>query len=137
MIDQDKITSAFKTFRQKAKEHLGGKVYARQAFMCCSGCASSALTTEIKNFNAKGLAKAIGAIWYHKQDAHGMNQGNDLYIGYGAAEAVGDCSRDLMTKRIGEILVACLEAEGLEVEWDGDIRSRVMVVSKAKKIAYA
>jgi len=132
MIDPDKITNGFREFRKKAKEHLGGKVYARQNFLCCGGCASSALSTEIDNFNAKGKpTRAIGAVWYHKQDTQSLNRGYDLYIGYGAAEAVGDCSRDLMTKRIGEILVACLEAEGLEVEWDGQIRERIKVVSKS------
>lgn len=130
MIDQEKVSSAFKSFRQKAKEHLGGKVYARQAFMCCGGCAASAIFQDIENYNAKGKGRAVGSVWYHKQDAYGLRKGHDLYIGYGASEAIGECSKDLATRRIGEILVACLEAEGLDTEWNGNIRDRIRVISK-------
>ena len=134
-VDQDKVTNGFKAFRKKAREVFGGKVYARQNFLCCGGCASSALTTEIEAFNAKGKkTKAIGAVWYHKQDTGGMNRGHDLYIGYGAHDAVGDCSKDMMTKRIGDLLFVCLEAEGLTLEWDGEIRTRIAV--KADKVSY-
>ena len=113
-------------FRKEARKAFGRPVLTKRGFSCCGGCASSELSMAWEA-DKRGDKRAIGAVHYNKQIAAGYRRGEDLYFHYGAFEPQGDCSRDLMTHRIGEWLAESLRKEGCEVEWSGKNRDCVIV----------
>ena len=111
-------------FRKEARVIFGASVLTRRNFLCCGGCASSALVTE---WEEKGK-KAVGSVYYTQQTAADYRKGGDLWFNYGSFDAVGDCSRDLMTSRIGDLFAERMRMAGCEVEWNGDIRQRIRIL---------
>ena len=137
-VDMAAVTEAFADFRRVARAELGGVVYTRQNFLCCGGCASSALNREAMDANGKFIdangkgrqRQVVGAVYYHNQDAQRVRNGGPLMLGYGGITLAGNAD-DRQTLKIGRLMVDALRKRGLEVVWDGNITSRIEVaVSK-------
>ena len=134
MVDSQKLNAGLAAFRKAARERLGGKVYTRQGYLCCGGCASSALYDECKAADAKRPNSVVGSVFYHKQDAARMRNGGALYLNYGGfCEASADRQQEL-THRIGELLTECLRGAGCTVEWSGDILERIKVEPEPRMV---
>lgn len=67
-------------------------------------------------------SKYAGHCFYTEQDQEGALDGRGLYIGFGHLS--GD---DVKGVEVGRMVRAALEREGLNVEWDGTIRTRLYV----------
>lgn len=106
-----RLTAAFKAIRQ-------GKIVARQNFSCCGGCACAELGDFIKD-----RPKYRGAVYFHRQDNDALKSHGEVYLGFGARPDAGDDA----VVAIGNEAVACLRANGLEVEWDGTPIQRILV----------
>lgn len=63
-----------------------------------------------------------GHCFYTEQDQKNALDGTGMYIGFGHLS--GDDAKGIA---VGHLLRAALEAEGLNVEWDGTIKSRLFV----------
>jgi hypothetical protein len=63
-----------------------------------------------------------GHCFYTEQDQEGALDGDGMYIGFG--HLTGDDAKGV---EVGRLLRAALEREGLAVEWDGTIKSRLYV----------
>jgi hypothetical protein len=63
-----------------------------------------------------------GHCFYTEQDQQRALDGAGMYIGFG--HLTGDDAKGIA---VGHLLRAALEAEGLNVEWDGTIKSRLFV----------
>lgn len=113
--NMEKVAAAFKAMRANG-------LVARQNFMCCGSCASSALSDQLNK--ARGKGKAVkGAVYFHRQDSECALDYGKLYIGFGAGgeNAEADCLE------VGRIAVECLRAAGLEVKWDNSVWTRPVV----------
>ncbi len=63
-----------------------------------------------------------GHCFYTEQDQEGAVEGSGMYIGCGHLS--GDDAKGIA---VAHLLRAALEAEGLSVEWDGTIKTRLLV----------
>lgn len=122
MIDRDKLSVAFKEMRKNG-------LIARQNFKCCQSCAGYGLATEVEEAPAKKRAKIKGCVYYHAQDAADLHKGEDLYLAFGPLETEKHGTVGLPTVEVGRIAVACLTNAGLDVEWDGTERTRILVLA--------
>ena len=102
---------------------------ARMNFGCCMGCASSELSEIAEK---RGLHRIV---YFHQQDNYSFVCGSDLHVRYclhiyragkkpvlpmTAVEA------DLL-KTWGHLICAALQAEGLNVEWNGSTDHTIVV----------
>jgi hypothetical protein len=110
VTDSDRLDSAF-----AALERAG--ILARQDFACCQSCAHAEIWDE-----AADPSKWRGYAFYHQQDTEAAVDGNGLYLGFGAKVAGASESAS-----IGSEIAEALRAEGLQVVWDGDVRTRIGV----------
>lgn len=104
-----KLTRAFRELRKK-------NIRARANFMCCGGCASSAIDIKGKR----------GGVWWHQQDDSGFREDGQLYIGFSTKDGKGSLA-------IGKDLAQSLKDQGLDVEWDGDSGTRVLVYAEGAR----
>lgn len=93
-----RLSAAFKSLRA-----LG--YVARQNFMCCQGCAWSALAD-------KGLTSGDRVVFFHRQDASDLNEFGEVHLAW-----AGD----------GKQICLWLAHHGLSVEWDGTEEHRIFV----------
>lgn len=117
MINTDALTAAFKALRKAG-------FIARQSFLCCGGCACAGIHDLAQKSSPAKKARLKGGVYYHKQDAEAMYRGRPLYIGYGKLEGM---PASLPTEEVGRAVAAALEAVGLEVSWDGNPMTRIVV----------
>lgn len=118
-----RLTRAFKAMRQEG-------LIARQNYLCCRSCAGYDLGTRVSKMTDEERVAFKGAAFYTQQDGSGMHERRfqGLYIGYGQVGCHGhEKDYGLPTVEVGHVVKRCLEAQGLEVEWDGDEASRIWV----------
>jgi hypothetical protein len=136
------IKAGLARFRKEARVFFGRPVLTKRGFSCCGGCASAELTCAWEA-DKRGDKRAIGAAYYSRQGAADYRRGEDIYFSFGAFEPQGDCSRDTMTNRIGDLLAESLRREGCEVEWSGKnsgcvivsgVKSTIESLTKAKSV---
>lgn len=99
-----KLNAAFKCFRAELR------ALARQNYMCCMGCGTSAgwQVIEAKPDKYKCL------IFYHAQDADGLRKDGEVCLRYSTKDGGAD------TKRLGERMCDILRSVGLNPKWNGD-----------------
>jgi len=66
----------------------------------------------------------IGYCFYHTQDLERAVRGMGLYLAFGPMDAKLE---DTEGAKIGEVVREALEAQGLEVEWDGTFNTRMLL----------
>lgn len=96
---------------------------ALHKFWCCQTCGWAAMEGRI-NRRMEGGDVIKGAVFYHQQDHERAVSEGVLFISYD-----GHLESQVAT---GKALVAALEKEGLQVEWDGSPGTRVKVVLVSK-----
>ena len=84
-------------------------------FACCQNCGLS----EIGGEAAEG---SPGYVFFHQQDTESAASGYGLMLAYGAFGGEEEAST-----AIGHQTVEALRAAGLTVEWNGSVRSRILV----------
>jgi len=101
------VASAFASLRREG-------FLARQRFLCCGGCAGARLANGVERMSAARRAKVAGAVFFTRQDAAAFEVGRP-------------------TVEVGRALAAALRANGLEVEWDGNELSCVVVLGERSR----
>jgi hypothetical protein len=123
-IDYKKIedvkTAITASFKQVKKEH--GFTFTRQNFMCCQSCACAAIPSDTKKY-----------VFYHQQDNGSFQEGYSLILRYGTSLDYGD-KHEEKVKELANELVNTLKANGLVVDWDGDIHTAIEVTDWVKPI---
>jgi hypothetical protein len=116
-----KLNEAFKLMR-------GEGLVARQSFTCCRSCAGCELVAIVGKMTPAKQQALKGAAFYTRQDAKGMSARRfaGVYIGFGPVETIA-VDLGLPAVEVGRIVVRCLEAVGLPVEWSGSEHERVWV----------
>jgi hypothetical protein len=102
----DQLTAAFKAMRKEC-------FVVRQNFLCCGGCAASAIATQIEKSPKR--ATIAGAVFFDRQDAAAWERSGKLCIRFSDVPT----SATLTTVAVGELAVKHLRAQGVPVEWDG------------------
>jgi hypothetical protein len=97
---------------------------ARQNYLCCSSCAGYSITEDAVKRVGKGK-KVNGCVFYHRQDTERFLEGNTLFLAYGELDSTELGTIGLPTAQVGALVMAALEAEGLEPHWDGDPNARI------------
>jgi hypothetical protein len=101
------VERAFESLRKQG-------IVAEAKFEDCARCAVVAMTDLLEEQDSPG------GVYWHDQDDERLEQGEDLAVGF-VARGDGDAAA------IGQALVAALQAENLNVEWDGSPDKRVVV----------
>jgi hypothetical protein len=110
VTDSDRLDAAFAELERSG-------ILARQDFTCCQSCGHAEIWDEAVDPSAwRGYA------FYHRQDTEAAVEGRGLYLGFGSTGG-----RAAETASIGAEIVAALHAQGLAVDWDGDVRKRIGV----------
>lgn len=119
---RDRIGAAFRALRREG-------ILARQGFLCCQSCAGYAMGERADKLAAEGKAPR-GWVFYHGQDRDSLRTTGEVYIaftGYG----------ETTTEEIGVDAAHQLREFGLEVEWDGTDRTRILVKGPAPQPEFA
>jgi hypothetical protein len=114
VTDCDRLDAAFSDLEGKG-------VLARQDFSCCQNCGHGEAWSEVKEGLSRGQ-KLQGYTFYHQQDTERAVDGGGLYLAYGAV-ADGDEAETAVGKAIAE----ALQAQGLNVTWNGTNKQRIFV----------
>jgi len=118
--DCDRLDDAFAALEAKG-------VISRQHFSCCGTCGSAEIWDEINAaHNAGGATR--GYAFYHMQDTESAAEGGGLYLNYGACEEGEEAALG-----IAKEIVTQIEAEGLQVNWDGSFSKRIGVTLDWKR----
>lgn len=97
---------------------------------CCGGCTAGAADNHATDLEAEGH-EVKGAAYYHEQDLnecwdHKYEEGfctydtDSLYLGFGGR-------RDTSTAEVAGLIMEAAYQAGLEAEWDGNTRTRILV----------
>lgn len=109
-----KLTAAFKAMRKQ-------NLVARRNFMCCGGCASTALNTV-----CKAKDKILGAVYYTQQGEEAFRKGKALYLNYGGVESRAT------DEVVGTMVRDALNAAGVEFEWSGNPAECIKVIGAGR-----
>lgn len=93
---------------------------ARQNFMCCGGCASSALGQIVR----EKPGKYLGVLYYHSQDAERLKTIGEICLGH---SPVDDAAPDWAHLLVPHAAKNTLLRYGLLVEWDGTAEQKLIV----------
>lgn len=117
------MTPLFKMLRQQG-------FTARQRFMCCSGCAGSAIATEFgEKAKTNPSLDTKGFVFFHAQDvitAEDMRRYDhpSMMLRFSPIEYHDENGRTqtwgLPAKEIGDAVVEALKACNIAFEWNGD-----------------
>ena len=104
---------------------------ARMNFSCCGGCAVYEIGYLAKaKCEKKGVSNPSGFAFYHRQDGDHLREYGEVFIGFGGHEDEEDKHFSISPAEAAEKIVTALCAEGLEVDWNGDVTQRIHVTSK-------
>ena len=78
--------------------------------------------TQLYHDAGREQSDIVGYCFYHGQDVEGVLKINELYLTYG--DILGDVDKGV---EIGRRIKHALEAVGFTVEWDGSIRTRLLL----------
>lgn len=122
------LDDAFAALRERG-------VAAEQAFSCCNNCGFD----EIQEV-ADGPQWA-GFVFFHMQDAERLVETGETYLSYGMFwrhyktreefDAMSGTEKDAYYEEqtldlMRRVVVPVLRGHGMEVDWDGDLRTRVL-----------
>lgn len=97
-----KVSKAFRSLRRQ-------NITAKANFMCCSGCATSAMELKGKK----------GGVYWHRQADASLKEYGTLYIGFCTDDGEG-------AKEVGAALRDALVAAGVDVSWNGSGDKKVL-----------
>lgn len=114
---QPRLNLAFRALRAEG-------YIARQRFLCCQSCASTALGTYVERMNPERASKVQGAAFYHKQDAKALESTyfESMEIRYGVIEVYADGATTFYGESntaVGRRVAQALRDQDLCVEWNG------------------
>lgn len=120
------LTVAFSALRKQG-------IIARQNFLCCQSCASSALSGIAVKQHTEGKP-VNGVVYYHRQDNNTLKESGYVYLAYGDVshyeEGKPEVSMGLPTIEVGKLVVKAVAATGLKVDWDGNEGTRIKVYAE-------
>lgn len=116
------LSAAFREFRKNG-------YLARENFACCATCAWTELSCEAADMQRNGQ-DVHGIIYYHGQDADGIEEFGECNIGFGGVHGKSDDEVAADDAAVGRTLVETLRKHGLSVEWNGSPAVRVLVDMK-------
>ncbi|GAA1605820.1 DUF6891 domain-containing protein [Leucobacter chromiireducens] len=112
-------------------------VIARTAFTCCGTCGDAEIWDERDESGG-----SRGYVFYHSQDAEWLAESGETFLNYGAFldafftedewEALAESAREeryaeIVAALLTETVFPVLRQHGLEVEWDQDLGTRVLL----------
>ncbi|KAL2869513.1 uncharacterized protein BJX67DRAFT_379064 [Aspergillus lucknowensis] len=102
-----------------------GEVLAKMNWTCCATCGGEEIREEREIALEKGQGEGgwLGYVFFHEQSTEAVVGGDTkLPLYFSSFDEVQEKDEE-----VGRRIVRCLEAEGLEVEWDGDTRIGIVV----------
>jgi hypothetical protein len=105
---------------------------ARADFLCCSSCASAALSAQAAQRVDSNKARPKpfkGIAYWHKQADDAWWDCGELTIGFSGYEAEG-VTWGLPIEQVGQAVVMELVKRGVRTEWDGTAGRKIAVFAK-------
>lgn len=84
-------------------------------FMCCQTCGHNEIANWVED-------RTRGYVFYHQQDTESVVRKGYLYLAYGAVSG-----KEKESLQIAEEACEILRKHGLEVDWNGTVRTRICV----------
>ncbi len=101
---------------------------AREDFSCCSGCAGYELTElAVQAIKAGRTAESIRGWIAQHEDAENFASDRDFYLAYGPMESTEFGMIGRSDEEVGREVVQVLAKHGVQTEWNGDGRTRILV----------
>jgi len=105
----------------------GDGILARQDFSCCQNCGHGEIWDLVQSAQADNRP-VRGYTFYHRQDTESAVDGCGLCLAYGSVT-----EGDEALAKIGREVVAVLRSNGLQVNWDGTTKKRIVVTVDWKR----
>lgn len=121
-IDRDALKRAFAKLRKVG-------FIARMNFSCCNGCAASEIGGDPKNAGKPCVyynRQAEEGAWGDRPGCLWLQHGTVNYYDH-AAKTESHPREEERDKVVAKTIIAALVAEGLTVEWDGDLDQCILV----------
>lgn len=111
-----------KAFTQMRKSGL----LAYQNFSCCMTCGCYELAEKAKTMEKQ----PIGYVFYRRQNGDRIRRDEQMGETPSVYLAFGTYVSEWSAKQIADLVIGCLTANGLTVEWNGDVCKRILVILK-------
>jgi hypothetical protein len=115
-----------------AFEHLWDLgVIAEENFTCCQNCGIDQAYEYAREINVDTDTPMLGYCFYHWQDREDRDARGHFHLSFGAFSNGTETAEKLLAAvvKVGELVCAVLRDRGVEVEWDGDPRTRIKVIA--------
>lgn len=80
--NRERLVKAFADLRRQG-------LIARANFMCCQGCAGSAIADEVSKMPKEKATKVRGCVYWHHQDEDNIREAGNVYLAYGDLDTTG------------------------------------------------
>lgn len=114
ITDCDRLDQAFAHLERDG-------IISRQDFTCCGTCGAAEIWDEMKQA-MKENRPVHGYTFYHWQDTERAVEGMGIGLSYGSTDEGEEAA-----ETVGHEIVAVLREYGLQAQWSGDLRQRIMV----------
>ena len=111
--DNDRLERAFDRLRSQG-------LVVRENFTCCQTCGFAEIEDEVEKEAAD--RRIVGFTFYHQQDTESAVDGFGVALAY--ASTSGDQGDSL---RVGKMIAAAMQEEGLTLDWDETLAKRIVV----------
>lgn len=122
LTDNDRLDRAFAALEARG-------ILARQDFSDCGTCGAGEILGLAEASRADGRAMR-GYAFFHQQDTDALLDGSTgLYLSYGAdlPADTDEAAYETAATAIGHEVAEAVRAEGLAIDWDGDLGQRIGV----------
>ena len=124
---RNKISSpAYDEFRKRLNNLFRAlrkhRLYTRQNFGCCGGCAAYELSNKIRESQDKKTPKQ-GFVCYNRQNTERLAYGY-VFLEYAVLD-----STDNQTVELGQIIIREAAKAGLATEWDNSAQTKIGVLA--------
>lgn len=91
-------------------------------FMCCSNCASTAITDRAVDLIDEGRKPEdiLGCVFCHEQDIESAEKTGTLHIRYGSMDSTAYGEIGKHSQSVGDEVSELFKQHGFVVEWNGD-----------------
>lgn len=98
-------------------------IVARENFWCCQSCGLTVIDGEGVKFLEKNGEKPIGYVFYHEQDKDDLDRRGQSHLCFGSFKEKDDDASTIIGDKITDYMIR----EGFDIEWNGDVKTRILV----------
>lgn len=123
----DNLTSSFEELNRQG-------ILARHNYHSCHRNAGIAITNEAEKLVDHGTV-VLGCCFYTRKDFRQRQRGRNFCLTYGPMNSRRYGPIGHPADEVGETICRCLKKFGVDYVWDGDGRSKIMIVTSSIRLS--